>query len=162
MDSKKIDYSILELAVVSQGQSFKQTLNNSLALAKEAEKQNYERYWFAEHHNSVNVASSATSVLIGYVAENTDKIRVGSGGIMLPNHAPLIIAEQFGTLAHLYPDRIDLGLGRAPGTDPQTAQAIRTDFFQAAQSFPSEVKKIQNYFSLENKNSKVRAAVAEG
>src|SRR5690606_19493832 len=150
------------LAIVSEGNSIQKTLHNSLSLAKEAEKYNYKRIWFAEHHNSDNIASSATSLLIGYVAENTNTIRLGSGGIMLPNHSPLIIAEQFGTLAHLYPDRIDLGLGRAPGTDPQTAQAIRTDFFQAAQSFPSEVKKIQNYFSLENKNSKVRAAVAEG
>jgi luciferase family oxidoreductase group 1 len=99
---------------------------------------------------------------MGYVAENTAHIRVGSGGIMLPNHSPLIIAEQFGTLAHLYPGRIDLGLGRAPGTDQQTAHAIRSDFYQAAQAFPEEVEKIQRYFSLENKKSNVRAAIAEG
>ena len=146
MKKQKIAYSILELAMVSQGNTIKQTLNDSLTLAKEAEASNYERIWFAEHHNSDNIGSSATSVLIGYVAENTNTIRVGSGGIMLPNHSPLIIAEQFGTLAHLYPGRIDLGLGRAPGTDPQTAQAIRSDFMQAAHSFPQEVKKIQNYF----------------
>jgi len=162
MNKKKIAYSILELAVVSQGESIKQTLTNSLALAKEAEACNYKRIWFAEHHNSTNIGSSATSLLIGYIAENTHTIRVGSGGIMLPNHSPLIIAEQFGTLAHLYPERIDLGLGRAPGTDPQTAHAIRADFMQAAQTFPEEVAKIQQYFSLENKNSKVRAAIAEG
>ncbi|HET8887114.1 MAG TPA: LLM class flavin-dependent oxidoreductase [Salinimicrobium sp.] len=162
MKKQKIAYSILELAMVSQGNTIKQTLNDSLTLAKEAEASNYERIWFAEHHNSDNIGSSATSVLIGYVAENTNTIRVGSGGIMLPNHSPLIIAEQFGTLAHLYPGRIDLGLGRAPGTDPQTAQAIRSDFMQAAHSFPQEVKKIQNYFSSENKNSKVRATIAEG
>lgn len=162
MEKQQIAYSILELAMVSQGKTIKQTLNDSLALAKEAEAQNYRRIWFAEHHNSENIGSSATSLLIGYVAENTQTIRVGSGGIMLPNHSPLIIAEQFGTLAHLYPNRIDLGLGRAPGTDPQTAQAIRTDFFQAAQSFPSEVRKIQNYFSVENRNSKVRVPLAEG
>lgn len=155
-------YSILELSIVSKGQTFKETLNNSLALAKEAEKQNYKRYWFAEHHNSDNVASSATSVLIGYVAENTEKIRVGSGGIMLPNHAPLIIAEQFGTLAQLYPNRIDLGLGRAPGTDQETAREIRSDFMQAAHSFPREVEKIQQYFSAENIVSKVRVPIAEG
>ena len=135
MNTQIISYSILELAVVSKGQSFHETLNNSLALAKEAENQNYKRFWFAEHHNSDAVGSSATSVLIGYVAENTEKIRVGSGGIMLPNHAPLIIAEQFGTLAHLYPSRIDLGLGRAPGTDQETAREIRSDFMQAAHSF---------------------------
>ena len=162
MNTKEIAYSILELAVVSEGNSMQQTLHNSLALAKQAEKDNYTRYWFAEHHNSEHIGSSATSLLIGYVAENTEKIRVGSGGIMLPNHSPLIIAEQFGTLAHLYPNRIDLGLGRAPGTDPQTAQAIRSDFMQAAHSFPSEVSKIQNYFSSENSNSKVRAPLAEG
>ena len=124
-----------------------QTLHNSLALAKEAEALNYKRIWFAEHHNSDNIGSSATSLLIGYVAENTRTIRVGSGGIMLPNHSPLIIAEQFGTLAHLYPGRIDLGLGRAPGTDPETATAIRSDFRQASQLFPEEVAKIQQYFS---------------
>ena len=162
MDKQKTAYSILELAIVSQGETIKQTLNNSLALAKEAEATNYKRIWFAEHHNSDNIGSSATSILIGYVAENTNTIRVGSGGIMLPNHSPLIVAEQFGTLAHLYPNRIDLGLGRAPGTDPPTAQAIRSDFMQAAQLFPEEVAKIQQYFSLENKNSNVRAAVAEG
>ena len=162
MDKQNIAYSILELAIVSQGETIQQTLNNSLALAKEAEACNYKRIWFAEHHNSDNIGSSATSILIGYVAENTTTIRVGSGGIMLPNHAPLIIAEQFGTLAHLYPGRIDLGLGRAPGTDPQTAQAIRSDFMRAAQLFPEEVTKIQQYFSLENKNANVRAAIAEG
>src|SRR5215217_468421 len=162
MDKQNIAYSILELAVVSKGESIKQTLNNSLALAKEAEANNYKRIWFAEHHNSDSVASSATSILIGYVAENTESIRVGSGGIMLPNHSPLIVAEQFGTLAHLYPNRIDLGLGRAPGTDQPTAQAIRSDFMKAAQLFPEEVAKIQQYFSLENKSSKVRAAIAEG
>lgn len=157
-----ISYSILELAIVSEGSTFKQTLNNSLELAKVAEENNYTRYWFAEHHNSESVGSSATSILIGYVAENTERIRVGSGGIMLPNHSPLIIAEQFGTLAHLYPNRIDLGLGRAPGTDTLTAQAIRIDFMKAAHSFPAEVEKIENYFSSQNKTSKVRAAIAEG
>lgn len=162
MDQQNIAYSILELAIVSQGETIQQTLRNSLALAKEAEACNYKRVWFAEHHNSDNIGSSATSVLIGYIAENTRSIHVGSGGIMLPNHSPLIIAEQFGTLAHLYPNRIDLGLGRAPGTDQQTAQAIRSDFMQAAQAFPEEVAKIQQYFSSENKKSKVRAAIAEG
>jgi luciferase family oxidoreductase group 1 len=162
MDQQTIAYSILELAIVSQGETIQKTLHNSLALAKEAEANHYKRIWFAEHHNSDNIGSSATSLLIGYVAENTNTIRVGSGGVMLPNHSPLIIAEQFGTLAHLYPGRIDLGLGRAPGTDQQTAQAIRSDFYQAAQAFPEEVEKIQRYFSVENKSSNVRAAIAEG
>lgn len=162
LDPKKVEYSLLELALVPEGSSIKQTLNNSLALARAAEAANYKRIWFAEHHNSENIGSSATSILIGYVAENTKKIRVGSGGIMLPNHSPLIIAEQFGTLAHLYPGRIDLGLGRAPGTDRETASAIRSDFMEAAHSFPREVNKIQNYFSNDNKNAKVRATIAEG
>lgn len=162
MNNKKTAYSILELALVPQGGTIKQTLHNSLALAREAEALKYSRYWFAEHHNSDFIGSSATSILIGYVAENTQTIRVGSGGVMLPNHSPLIIAEQFGTLAHLYPHRIDLGLGRAPGTDPQTAQAIRSDFRQASQSFPQEIEKIQQYFSPENKSSNVRATIAEG
>lgn len=162
MDKKEIAYSILELAIVSRGYTIKETLNNSLLLAKAAEVNGYKRIWFAEHHNSESIASSATSILIGYIAENTHKIRVGSGGIMLPNHSPLIIAEQFGTLAHLYPNRIDLGLGRAPGTDQVTAQAIRSDFIKASQFFPEEVAQIQKYFMLENKNSRVRATVAEG
>lgn len=162
MTKQNIEYSILELALVPQGSTIKQTLNNSLAVAKIAESYNYKRYWFAEHHNSGNIGSSAPAILIGYVAENTTKIRVGSGGVMLPNHSPLIVAEQFGTLAHLYPDRIDLGVGRAPGTDPQTARAIRSDFFQAAQAFPDEIEKIQDYFSLDNSRSPVRATLAEG
>lgn len=162
MDQKNIAYSILELAIVSMGDTLQKTLHNSRELAKEAEANNYKRIWFAEHHNSESVGSSATSILIGYVAENTATIRVGSGGIMLPNHSPLIIAEQFGTLAHLYPNRIDLGLGRAPGTDQATAYAIRTDFFNASQLFPAEVAKIQQYFSVENKKAAVRAPIAEG
>lgn len=162
MDEPGVAYSVLELAIVSQGETIQQTLHNSVALAKEAERRGYKRIWFAEHHNSEHIGSSATSLLIGYIAENTQSIRVGSGGIMLPNHSPLIIAEQFGTLAHLYPHRIDLGLGRAPGTDQQTAQAIRSDFMMAAHSFPDEVEKIERYFSLENKKSNVRVPIAEG
>jgi luciferase family oxidoreductase group 1 len=162
MKRKNIAYSILELALVPEGSTIKQTLNNSLALAREAEALGYKRIWFAEHHNSEYVGSNAPSILIGHVAENTETIRVGSGGIMLPNHSPLVIAEQFGTLAHLYPGRIDLGMGRAPGTDTATAQAIRSDFMHAAHTFPKEVEKIQNYFSSGNSVSKVRAAIAEG
>jgi luciferase family oxidoreductase group 1 len=162
MRIRNIAYSILDLALVPEGSTIKQTLNDSLALSKEAEALGYKRIWFAEHHNSEHVGSNAPSLLIGYVAENTKTIRVGSGGIMLPNHSPLVIAEQFGTLAHLYPGRIDLGMGRAPGTDTATAQAIRSDFMQAAHSFPKEIEKIQNYFSPGNRSSKVRAAIAEG
>ena len=162
MTNKEISYSILDLALVSQDQSTQQTYHNTLAIAKNAEENGYKRYWLAEHHNASNIGSSATSVLIGYLAENTDTLRIGSGGIMLPNHSPLIIAEQFGTLGALYPNRIDLGLGRAPGTDRETAQAIRTDFMQAAQSFPAELDKLQRYFYKENSSSRVRATVAEG
>jgi luciferase family oxidoreductase group 1 len=162
MEKADIAYSILELAIVSQGETIKQTLHNSLALAKEAEAAGYKRMWFAEHHNSDNIGSSSPPLLIGYIAENTSTLRVGSGGIMLPNHSPLVVAEQFGTLAHLYPNRIDLGLGRAPGTDQQTAAAIRSDFYNAAQSFPEEVAKIQRYFSVENSKSTVRSPIAEG
>lgn len=155
-------YSILDLALVSEGQILTQTFNDTLALAQHAESCGYTRYWLAEHHNSANIASSATSVLIGYVAAGTHTIKVGSGGVMLPNHSPLIIAEQFGTLGSLYPNRIDLGLGRAPGTDQATALAIRSDFMQAAQSFPRELESIQRYFSAENTTAQVRATVAEG
>jgi luciferase family oxidoreductase group 1 len=162
MSQQSISYSILELAIVSQESNLRETLHNSLALAKAAELYNYKRFWFAEHHNSEHIASNAPSLLIGYVAEHTKKIRVGSGGIMLPNHSPIVIAEQFGTLAQLYPDRIDLGLGRAPGTDQATARAIRSDFMMAAQSFPNDVSKILHFFSEENTKSPVRAPIAEG
>ena len=155
-------YSILDLALVSEGHTLQQTFHNALELAQQAETFGYTRYWLAEHHNAPNIGSSATSVLIGYVAEGTQTLRIGSGGIMLPNHSPLIIAEQFGTLASLYPNRIDLGLGRAPGTDRETAQAIRSDFMEAAHSFPKELEKIETYFSVENASAKVRATVAEG
>ncbi|SNC77565.1 luciferase family oxidoreductase, group 1 [Hymenobacter gelipurpurascens] len=157
-----VAYSILDLAIVSQGDTVKQTLNNSLALAQAAEAAHYTRYWLAEHHNSDNIGSNAPPLLIGYVAENTTTIRVGSGGIMLPNHSPLLVAEQFGTLAQLYPGRIDLGVGRAAGTDSPTAKAIRSDFMLAAQAFPQEIGKIQTYFSPANKQAAVRAPIAEG
>ncbi|APS37403.1 hypothetical protein SAMN04488033_10861 [Salegentibacter agarivorans] len=157
-----IPYSILELATVAKDSSVKETFDQSLDLAKNAEKMSYTRFWLAEHHNMVSIASSATSVLIGHIAGGTKTIKVGSGGIMLPNHSPLIVAEQFGTLGTLYPNRIDLGLGRAPGTDQVTAQAIRSDRMKSVFKFPEEVKEIQKYFSLENAKEQVRAAVAEG
>lgn len=157
-----IPYSILELATVAKNSSVKETFDRSLNLAQKAEEMGYSRFWLAEHHNMVSIASSATSVLIGHIAGGTKKIKVGSGGIMLPNHSPLIVAEQFGTLGTLYPNRIDLGLGRAPGTDQVTAQAIRSDRMKSVFKFPEEVKEIQKYFSVENAQEKVRAAVAEG
>jgi len=159
---KQTAYSILDLAIVSKGNSFRETFEHSLALAQAADKAGYKRFWLAEHHNSDAIACSATSILIGKIADGTKRIRVGAGGIMLPNHSPLIVAEQFGTLGILYPNRIDLGLGRAAGTDPETAAAIRSDFQKAAMSFPEEVQKIKTYFSSENVTRKVRANVAEG
>ena len=160
---KNIPYSVLDLATVIEGKTPADTFRNSLDLAQHVEGWGYNRYWLAEHHNMISVASSATSVVIGHIAGGTKTIRVGSGGIMLPNHSPLIIAEQFGTLASLYPGRIDLGLGRAPGTDQITAAAIRGDLrFQAAQDFPREVIKLQTYLSAENSTSHVRAIPGEG
>ncbi|WP_289037664.1 LLM class flavin-dependent oxidoreductase [uncultured Zobellia sp.] len=162
MTDKKIPYSILELATVGAGFKPKEVFENSLELAQKAEEFGYNRFWLAEHHNMLSIASSATAVLMGHIAGGTKKIRVGSGGIMLPNHSSLLIAEQFGTLASLYPDRIDLGLGRAPGTDQVTANAIRPDRMQAVYRFPEEMHNIQQYFSKENQNAKVRVPIAEG
>ena len=155
-------YSILDLAIISKGNSLQQTFNESVTLSQVGDSEGYSRYWLAEHHNSDAIGSSATVVLIGKIAESTERIRVGSGGIMLPNHSPLIISEQFGTLGTLYPNRIDLGLGRAPGTDQATAHAIRSDFKQGAMSFLNEIEKIQHYFSSSNSTERVRANVAEG
>lgn len=157
----EIPISILDLAVITQGGSPTLSFKNSLDLAQKSEKLGYHRFWMAEHHNMDSVASSATSVLIGFIAANTTSIRVGSGGIMLPNHAPLVVAEQFGTLESIYPGRIDLGLGRAPGTDPLTAYALRRDE-QSAYRFPQSVREIQTYFSAGNKGAKVRAIPGEG
>jgi luciferase family oxidoreductase group 1 len=164
MSSKKISttpLSVLELALVTEGHTATESLKNALDLAQKTERLGYSRFWLAEHHNMRGVASSATSILIGYIAGGTSSIRVGSGGIMLPNHAPLIIAEQFGTLATLYPNRIDLGLGRAPGTDQLTIQALRRDRY-AAMEFPQNVKELQTYFSVENRTASVRAFPGEG
>ena len=130
--------SILDLAFVAEGSTPADALRNTLELAQHAERWGYHRFWLAEHHNMIGIASAATSVVIGYVAAGTRSIRVGAGGIMLPNHSPLVIAEQFGTLATLYPGRIDLGLGRAPGTDAATVRALRRDL-AGADSFPQDV-----------------------
>lgn len=154
-------YSILELASVAKGSTPAETFIKSLDLAQKAEQWGYNRFWLAEHHNMISIASSATAVLIGYIASGTSKIRVGSGGIMLPNHSPLIVAEQFGTLGSLYPNRIDLGLGRAPGTDQVTAQAIRSDRMKSVYRFPEDISDIQQYFT-DNRGAQVRASVAEG
>lgn len=160
--SLNIPLSILDLATIGEGKTITDTFRNSLELAQNAEQWGYKRFWLAEHHNMVSVASSATSVLIGYIAGGTSSIRVGSGGIMLPNHAPLIVAEQFGTLASLYPDRIDLGLGRAPGTDPITSHALRRDRLEGGNMFPSQVTELLTYLSAENSTAPVRAVPGEG
>jgi len=161
MASKNIQLSVLDLAMVPQGSTPAATFEKTAALAAHAESLGYKRYWLAEHHNMEGIASSATSLLIGLVASKTKSIRVGSGGIMLPNHAPLMVAEQFGTLATLYPDRIDLGLGRAPGTDQLTASALRRDP-RAAMDFPDNVKELQKYLSASNSTAAVRAIPGEG
>ena len=161
MDITTIPLSVLDLAPVVEGSTPKEALKNSLSLAQAVEELGYERFWLAEHHNMSGIASSATSVLIGYIAGGTSKIRVGSGGIMLPNHSPLMVAEHFGTLETLYPNRIDLGLGRAPGTDQRTAMALNRDQ-RAVYEFPQNVQAIQKYFTKENKTAAVRAIPGEG
>src|SRR5690606_2319430 len=158
----EIPFSILDLATITQGNTAADAFRNSLDLAQKAEQLGYKRFWLAEHHNMESIASSATSVLMAYIAGATSTIRVGSGGIMLPNHAPLVIAEQFGTLASLYPGRIDLGLGRAPGTDQVTARALRRERVETVQDFPKDVEELLQYFSIENKRGRVRAIPGEG
>lgn len=160
MSSGKVALSILDLMSIRQGKSIQDTYQHSLQLARLAEQAGYARYWVAEHHNMESIASSAPAILIGYLAGGTTTLRVGSGGVMLPNHAPLVVAEQFGTLASLYPGRIDLGLGRAPGTDMITAQALRRSNNGA--NFDIEIEQLRTYLSPGNKNAKVRAIPGEG
>jgi luciferase family oxidoreductase group 1 len=154
-------FSILDLAFVPAGQSPADALRNSLDLAQHAERWGYHRIWLAEHHNLVGIASAATAVVIGYVAGGTHKIRVGAGGIMLPNHAPLMVAEQFGTLESLFPGRIDLGLGRAPGTDQRTARALRRNP-ASGDSFPRDVLELQAYFGPVQEGQTVQAVPGAG
>ena len=138
------DFSVLDLSPIVEGGDARRALAETTAYAQAADRLGFKRFWLAEHHNMPGIASSATAVVIGHVAGATKTIRVGSGGVMLPNHAPLVIAEQFGTLASLYPDRIDLGLGRAPGTDGETARALRR-YFEAADQFPRDVLELQAF-----------------
>lgn len=159
---KKIKYSVLDLAMITRDGTAATAIQRTVDLAQKAEELGYERIWLAEHHNMEFIASSATSVLIGHVGSKTKAIRIGSGGIMLPNHAPLAIAEQFGTLETLYPGRIDLGLGRAPGTDQQTAIALRRGDLNTAYQFPKDVIALQHFFSAANKTASVRAFPGEG
>lgn len=154
-------FSILDLAPVTEGSDPRQAFANMLDLAQHAEALGYHRYWLAEHHNMPGIASAATAVLIGHVAGGTRSIRVGAGGVMLPNHAPLQVAEQFGTLASLYPDRIDLGLGRAPGTDQATARALRR-YFDGADGFPQDVAELLRYFEPVHPGQPVQAVPGGG
>ena len=157
-----IPLSVLDLAPIVEGSTAAEALRHTLDLARHAEAWGYRRYWLAEHHNMDGVACSATAVLIGHVAGGTRTIRVGSGGVMLPNHAPLVIAEQFGTLATLYPGRIDLGLGRAPGTDQQTARALRQHLVRDEDAFPQDVVELQAYLADAQPGQAVRAIPGMG
>src|ERR1041385_7333186 len=156
-----VPVSILDLVPVILGETPREALRKSLELAQYAEVFGYKRYWVAEHHNMTAIASAATSVVIGYLAGGTSTIRVGSGGIMLPNHSPLVIAEQFGTLESLYPDRIDLGLGRAPGTDSRTLRALRRDPIRE-QTFPQDVLELQSFLAPAFSGQTVRAVPGAG
>jgi len=157
-----IPFSVLDLSPVPEGGDVSQSLANSVDLARHTEALGFNRYWLAEHHSMPGIASAATSVVIGHVAGGTSRIRVGAGGIMLPNHSPLVIAEQFGTLDALYPGRIDLGLGRAPGTDMMTARALRRNLESGADSFPQDVVELMNYFAPAEEGQRVRAVPGEG
>ncbi|MGO4306436.1 LLM class flavin-dependent oxidoreductase [Cupriavidus sp. RAF12] len=158
-----IPYSLLDLSPIVEGSDAGQAMRNTLDLARHAEQLGYRRFWLAEHHNMPGIASAATAVLIGYVANGTSTIRVGSGGIMLPNHSPLVVAEQFGTLASLYPGRIDLGLGRAPGSDQSTARALRRQLSQdSADTFPQDVEELQAYFDDVRPGQRLRAVPGAG
>ncbi|GAB2878427.1 LLM class flavin-dependent oxidoreductase [Paraburkholderia jirisanensis] len=157
-----IPFSVLDLSPINAGATAAHAFRNTLDLAQHAERWGYHRFWLAEHHNMTGIASAATSVVIGHVAGGTQTIRVGSGGVMLPNHAPLVIAEQFGTLASLYPGRIDLGLGRAPGSDQTTARALRRDLQGSADSFPDDVVELQRYFAEPVAGRRVRAVPGAG
>ncbi|MBW8351603.1 LLM class flavin-dependent oxidoreductase [Bacillus sp. IITD106] len=156
-----IPLSVLDLAPITKGSNAEQSFKNSVELARHVEALGFNRYWLAEHHNMPGIASSATSILIGHIAGATKSIRVGAGGIMLPNHATLVIAEQFGTLESLYPGRIDLGLGRAPGSDQATAYALRRSLGRGAEEFPQQVEELQTYFE-DNPEARVRAIPGEG
>ncbi|MEO7493636.1 MAG: LLM class flavin-dependent oxidoreductase [Massilia sp.] len=156
-----IPFSVLDLAPIAEGGSAADSFRNTLSLAQHAERLGYRRFWLAEHHGMPGIASAATAVLIGHVAGGTSTIRVGAGGVMLPNHAPLVIAEQFGTLESLYPGRIDLGLGRAPGSDQLTARALRRTLASDADEFPQDVAELIDFFS-EQPRQQVRAVPGTG
>jgi luciferase family oxidoreductase group 1 len=157
-----IPFSILDLSPIAQGGNAAEALRNTLDLARHAERWGFHRFWLAEHHNMTGIASAATAVVIGHVAGGTETIRVGAGGVMLPNHAPLVIAEQFGTLEALYPGRIDLGLGRAPGSDQHTAAALRRHLGNDIDDFPRDVQELIGYFMPAHAGQAVRAVPGQG
>ena len=157
-----IPFSVLDLSPINEDESASDALRKTLDLAQQAERLGFNRFWLAEHHNMAGIASAATAVVIGHVASGTETIRVGAGGVMLPNHSPLVVAEQFGTLASLYPDRIDLGLGRAPGADQATARALRRDPFASPDQFPEDVIELQNYFGSVMPPNGIRAIPGAG
>lgn len=157
-----IPFSILDLSPIARGATAADALRNTRDLAQHAERWGYLRYWLAEHHNMPGIASAATAVVIGHVAAATSTIRVGSGGVMLPNHAPLLIAEQFGTLESLFPGRIDLGLGRAPGSDQSTALALNRDPYSAGEAFPQQLTELQGYFAPRQPGQRVQAVPGAG
>ncbi len=159
---RMIPLSVLDLSPIIEGGKAADAFANTLDLARHAEEWGFTRYWLAEHHNMTGIASAATSVVIGHVAGGTSRIRVGAGGIMLPNHAPLMVAEQFGTLEALYPGRIDLGLGRAPGTDQRTAQALRRTLMSDPDGFPRDVLELQSYFRSPEPGQFVQAVPGAG
>ncbi len=162
MTDKSVPFSVLDLAPIPQGSSAKEAFTHSLDLARLAESRGYHRYWLAEHHNMVGIASAATSVLIGHLAANTTTLHLGSGGVMLPNHSPLVIAEQFGTLNTLYPGRIDLGLGRAPGSDQPTMRALRRHMSGDVDNFPRDVAELVDWFDARDPNPHVRPVPGYG
>lgn len=162
MKDANVPLSLLDLAPITEGHNLADAIRNSVRLAKAAEDAGYHRFWMAEHHNMVDIASAATTVILSHIGARTDKIRIGSGGIMLPNHAPLVVAEQFGTLETLYPGRVDLGLGRAPGTDQETLQALRRESRAKGLDFPDMLEELQHFLAEPRPGQRVTAVPGAG
>ena len=160
--SQRVPFSILDLAHIGDDQSVAQAIVQSKQMAREAEQAGFERFWLAEHHGMRGVASAATAVMLAGVGHATRRIRIGSGGVMLPNHSPLVIAEQFGTLAAMFPDRVDLGLGRAPGTDMATSRALRRNLESSVDNYPTDVAQLQSYLQAADETMEVIAVPGEG
>jgi luciferase family oxidoreductase group 1 len=159
---RTVPFSFLDLALLKEGEDHSDAYKRCLEVAKQCEELGFCRFWLAEHHNMAAVGSAAPTILMGYIARETNRIRVGSGGVMLPNHSPMVVAEQIGTLERLFPGRIDLGLGRAPGTDQQTARVIRRGRIESVQEFPEDLDELQGYFNEDSNGQRVRAFPAEG